>query len=101
MYFSSNVHYKRSIIFWGERRGLGNLKQQQQQQRQSCTAKTQTEIVHGEKHRASVSNIISLIIFYVKKFLHELLPTKKIVHNRNVRNKFHAPENFQPASPMM
>ena len=46
--------------------------------------------------------LLSLIeFFYVNKFLHELLPTKKNVHNRNVRNKFHAPENFQPASPMM
>ena len=54
-----------------------------------------------KKHRASASAIISLSFFYVKKFLHELLPTKKNVHNRNVRNKFHALENFQPASPMM
>ena len=54
-------------LFFGRRGGdwkITNKKQQQQQQqRQSCTVKTQTEIVHGEKHRASVSTIISLIIF--------------------------------------
>ena len=41
------------------------------------------------------------IFFMLKKFLHELLPTKKIMHNQNVRNKFHAPDNSQPASPML
>ena len=67
MYVSWNAHYGRSIIFWGERRGLGISKQ-----KHSCTAKTENEIVHGEKHRASASTIICF------KFLHELLPTKKL-----------------------
>ena len=58
-------------LFLGGRAGdwkFQKKQKQKQNQKQSCTVstvKTENEIVHGKKHRASASTVINLIFFYL------------------------------------